>query len=374
MAQQNDQHGHIPELQTLRGIAALVVLLHHSSFLFATSPSFRWLCEALLNAHAAVVIFFVLSGYVLTRSLAAKPASILTTVLFYVRRGFRIFPACVVAALLGAAYLLILHNRVALPHPSGWYLQRYSVVHPGWREVALNAAAIHVTLVPPMWSIRIELMASILMPLIAVVCRGPWAILTLIATAIAGLAFGTHSILVSYLFAFAVGASVYRHQAGLASIGRSRWFGLACLVLLLFFRLVNPAWRFEVNYGAVAPGLVEAAAGGGVVLFLALNSKPSTPLRLMPLQRLGDISYSLYLIHFPIMSSLALLPIFQIWSPDVSALGLMALTLAVAAPLAFLSYHYVELPGLALGKAITQSLGRINLRRATTTGEDSLPV
>jgi len=66
------RHPHVPELQSIRGLAALAVLLHHCSFLFVTSSTFHFFAEALFNAHAAVVIFFVLSGYVLVRSLHTK--------------------------------------------------------------------------------------------------------------------------------------------------------------------------------------------------------------------------------------------------------------------------------------------------------------
>ena len=61
-----DQQGHIVELQSLRGIAACAVMIGHALVYYETPDWFRDIA-LLANGRAAVVIFFVLSGYVLTR-------------------------------------------------------------------------------------------------------------------------------------------------------------------------------------------------------------------------------------------------------------------------------------------------------------------
>lgn len=67
---------HAVELQSIRGLAALVVVVHHCTFYFRYDPSVKYGFEVALNAHAAVVSFFVLSGFVLTRSWGKKDLAV----------------------------------------------------------------------------------------------------------------------------------------------------------------------------------------------------------------------------------------------------------------------------------------------------------
>ena len=60
--------GQITELQSLRGIAAATVMIGHCLISYGPSALLIGLSE-LLNGRAAVAVFFVLSGYVLTCSL-----------------------------------------------------------------------------------------------------------------------------------------------------------------------------------------------------------------------------------------------------------------------------------------------------------------
>ena len=79
---------HIEELQTLRGFAALLVALSRLTTVYAVPGNIRNTIDALLNAHAAVIIFFILSGYVLTGSLVRRGLGCGPVVGFYVGRFF----------------------------------------------------------------------------------------------------------------------------------------------------------------------------------------------------------------------------------------------------------------------------------------------
>src|SRR5215471_18861534 len=102
----------IRELDGLRGLAALSVTLGHCASeigglgaaytvtlftAFAAAPAdlaFRFL-HVLFPADAAVEVFFVLSGYVLTRSLRNAPALGAEIAPFLTRRVFRLFPVSI---------------------------------------------------------------------------------------------------------------------------------------------------------------------------------------------------------------------------------------------------------------------------------------
>src|SRR5258708_32678860 len=71
--------GFLPRIESMRGIAALTVVGFHVSNQFSASPAFGWfdgfafrIFTAFFNGVGAVVIFFVLSGFVLARSLDAN--------------------------------------------------------------------------------------------------------------------------------------------------------------------------------------------------------------------------------------------------------------------------------------------------------------
>ncbi len=88
---------HMPGLDGLRGIAVLAVVLFHTALTWGT------------NGYVGVDIFFVLSGYLITRLLLAERRQTGTISLrrFYVRRVLRLYPAlavtCVAVLLLGLA-------------------------------------------------------------------------------------------------------------------------------------------------------------------------------------------------------------------------------------------------------------------------------
>ena len=88
----------LPRIELMRGIAALMVVGFHVSNPFSAGPAHGWfdgfafwILTALLNGFGAVVIFFVLSGFVLARSLDANP----NPARFFRNRSFGCFlPGC----------------------------------------------------------------------------------------------------------------------------------------------------------------------------------------------------------------------------------------------------------------------------------------
>src|ERR1700738_4956507 len=97
----------VPRIESLRGIAALTVVGYHVSQQFSGTPSGDWdaaaffVLKGLANGIGAVVGFFVISGFVLARSLEANPEA----ARYFRNRVFRLFPAAIaVVALLTALH------------------------------------------------------------------------------------------------------------------------------------------------------------------------------------------------------------------------------------------------------------------------------
>ncbi len=90
--------GFLPRIESMRGIAALTVVGFHVSNQLSAGPALGWfdgfafrILTAFFNGFGAVVIFFVLSGFVLARSLDANS----DPTRFIRNRFFRLFPAAI---------------------------------------------------------------------------------------------------------------------------------------------------------------------------------------------------------------------------------------------------------------------------------------
>src|SRR5262249_18057505 len=140
----------------------------HALVYYQTPDWFRSLA-ILVNGRAAVVIFFVLSGYVLTRSLRRSLIDRDTVLRFYVQRLFRIYPAIWAARALGLFYIVFLHWQIPVEHlgcliSSQFTTDRYDAVH-----IIASLAGMTTFVIPQLWSIFVELVASLAIPGIAFV-------------------------------------------------------------------------------------------------------------------------------------------------------------------------------------------------------------
>ena len=354
---------YVADLQSLRGFAALVVLLRHCTNYYIY-PHKVW-TERLLNAHAAVVLFFVLSGYVLSLSLNKERISGKSALRFYVRRIFRIYPALFAVCAFAFVALLFVHGRQSPP-----------TVAPGWLDeirdrdisVAKTIAAffgVGTSLPVPLWTLFVELVGSLLMPgIVFVFARGRRAAFLLTGFLLAfSLIYGQHTRLWvgEYLVDFALGASITMIAPVFLWLGatpsRARISALTSCAVLAFGRLLGP-WDFTNHYHAPIPSTIEAFSAMCLIGTIVLGTTHFPILRHRLSIFLGDISYSLYLLHASVLVFVAgfgqevfKIPLFTT-NATLATLSLAFFTLLITIPLATLSYRYIELPGIELGKRV----------------------
>ncbi len=332
----------IDELQSLRGLASLVVVVSHCLTYFAAP---RWFDHAqeLNNAVGAVVIFYVLSGFVLARSIGSKPLTGRAFKLFYAKRLFRIYPALWVSSILMLLYLATLHGLA----PAGDFSaatehhldpDRRSLLH------VMSAFAGTTFLLPQAWSVAVELVASVLLPIfVFLYVRHPRAfwIVAVAITLAAVLAPKTPYYVVRYLPCFIVGLLI-----AFRPFSPSRPAVLLSWVGLFTTQLLNPG---NVHHQiAVAAQTLFAV----VIICSIVEGRGPALLKRPSLIWLGDISYSLYLIHWVVLcASAALLNatgLFALgWPWSMMLLTVVATLCSIAA--AAVSYRYVELPGIRFG-------------------------
>jgi peptidoglycan/LPS O-acetylase OafA/YrhL len=357
---------HIDELQSLRGVAALVVAISHISYVYPLPVRARFAIDAVCNAHACIVVFFVLSGYVLTGSLIRRGLSWQSIKLFYLARVLRLFPALWVASAISAVSLWLLPSGIIHPAPSYWFLP-YLHPFPSPGRLVLAALAVDWSLIMPVWTVFIEIVGSAVMPLFV---AASLARHRLFLWALAGFGLSTWWLVYAphrldalvYLFDFGLGVILASGRWKFFS-NHLPWKLAGGVIVLVFFRFVYLAIRFGhvvplyIGYLYPEPLLVEGVSAFVVVGALASEHGRVGFLRSRGAVWLGNVSYSLYLIHFPVATMNAKL-LSRFLTDATGSLTAMTILLATTLPIslaaALLIYRFVELPSIALAKVISR--------------------
>ena len=361
---------HIPELQSIRGLAALVVVFAHPLSFYAP-PQWYLPVWFIVNSQAAVTIFFVLSGFVLTRSLISRPIDGRTIASYYVKRIFRIYPALWLMSIAALLYVSLLHYRFPDPYAATWFLERFQADRFSPLHIGASFFGMLAYLSPPVWTIFIEMLASLFLPLAAwLLVRRPWGFMALfgVLAALGIMCSSAHLYyhLDVYLVDFMLGAALTRLPVRpILELGRMvplkllAGFAAVLMMLTRCFLTVDPYDFWLAQW--------EAAMAALIIFVFARAGVVSPILRNPALVRLGDISYSLYIMHFTIMCLIA--KAILLFAPDLPlALGggflslvLAALTVPTALVVAAWAYARIELPGIAVGQRVVAWMANWNL-------------
>jgi peptidoglycan/LPS O-acetylase OafA/YrhL len=341
----SDRSGHIIELQSLRGIAATAVLFGHVVGYYSVP---NWLVDLgrFSNGRAAVVIFFVLSGYVLTESLRSSTFDFSSVARFYVQRWFRIYPAIWPASLLGLGYLVALHWNIPVDNIGSGFDQNFRTDRYDLLHILGSFAGVQAFLLPQLWSIFIEIVASIAMPGIAFVAlhRPRWMpqLLIIAVTISFAVEWSPYEICL-YFMDFIVGSALAMRLLPPIALP---WLVPVCLVILSATLFV------PLSYVSPTAHIIETFFSA--LTISVLISTPVSWMRSRFMKFVGDISYSIYLLHFLVLCLIAkAFALVHLRLNTIEMTFLLAgATYAVTIPLAWMSYVYVEQPGVRLGKAV----------------------
>ena len=365
-----------PHLESLRGVAALCVVLFHvfgdrspqpqlfsHPELFAHptfDPIANLVLTSLFGGTGAVTLFFVLSGFVLAESLADRETiSVRVYGAFLVRRVFRLLP--VAWASLGLAVLLMIyfHHMVPPWHElPGALLFQLSAIEP------FNG---------PLWSINVESIASAIFPLLLLASRrlGPGRFLLLVALLWAE--DKTPYIAIKYLFCFQLGIMAKQLMIPLLRCLNATWSGVLLWAAVALVLLPTNASRlgFISEISHIRLESIGSVYIIGYVIF-DHGSRLVRFLDLAPMRFLGRISYSLYAYHYPIIGSLA----FVAWSfiPAENYLPAQTLcaTLVLPATIAVsaISHWLFERPLHDLGRRLASRVSPTAIAEASTGAAD----
>lgn len=312
--------GFRPDVQGLRAIAVLLVVLYHSGV------------ETLSGGFIGVDAFFVISGFLITTHLleSLERHGRISFPAFYARRARRILPAALLVALLTtvAAWIwmppLALEEVVRGAIATAFYVPNFLFAVQGTDYLAGTSPSVF----QHYWSLGIEEQFYLFWPAILalgfVLCRRREGRLFVLA-AVLTLA----SFLASVLL---MDVSTPWTFFGLHT--RAWELGAGALVGALVYDDATPfpGAAAALPVLATAAMIVGGAASGGLHATRLLG--------LAPFQFVGAISYSLYLVHWP----LQIIPQSAVGEDSPLSLAVRLGLGAVAVPLAWLLYRFVERP------------------------------
>jgi peptidoglycan/LPS O-acetylase OafA/YrhL len=297
-----------PEIQALRAIAVLTVVMYHV-----------W-PESMPGGFVGVDVFFAISGFLITAHLLREVEKTGTLSLwqFWARRARRLLPAALVTLFVCAVGTIALVPQLYWQQflteigTSTAYVQNWQLASDA---VDYLGADNRPSPVQHFWSLSAEEQFYVLWPLLIIVAA--WTARKRLAITFVLLTVTGLSLWYSITETAANPAAAY-----FITPTRAWEFGAGGLLALLGARALLPDWiraflswagLGAVGYAAAAystdtafPGWAAAVpvAGALVVIYAGMPRAffaPSRILKIRPAQFLGDISYSVYLWHWPLL-------------------------------------------------------------------------
>jgi peptidoglycan/LPS O-acetylase OafA/YrhL len=355
-------------IDALRGYAILGVLMVHSAQFVA--PRHALLRTLMAGGGRGVQLFYIASALTLCLSWRFRCAQETHTARnFYIRRFFRIAPMFYIGIVL---YSLLNGTAASYWAPNGikwWFVLLTALFLHGFHPETMDSV------VPGGWSIAVEMTFYAILPLLMKYVKSIPSSVAFLALSLvlcklsaviyydifAGYYPADQQYLVSsFLFqnffgqlpVFAIGllaCFVFENEGGLKRrvIIFDGVFGLIVLLqLAVLLRLhVNFLSNYVVFSGIFALGALNMAVFPTALLvngFIAF---------------IGEISFSMYLIHFAVIHFLSRIGFTALFKPgDLSSLGYYLCVVGVSIVASRILYATVETRGIALGKHIIKRL------------------
>jgi exopolysaccharide production protein ExoZ len=334
-------------LQALRFIAAAMVVMTHTLnrevVLYANPPVPRaaWM-------ESGVDIFFVISGFIMVYIIKpeTRPGP------FWLQRFTRIAPLYWVATAIAFVGGLVLPEWF-FGRQDFWFALRSALFLPMGADPDLHP------IISPGWTLIYEFGFYTLLAFCMLVARPPFlASITIIVIYFAFSALATVLGWPGGLTYYAAGLLTIEFLFGIAAavlaarLSLNPWYGLGLAVLGLI--LIYVMWYMPAGHGAAALFTARGIAIGTPALLTVIGILVSEPLwqrygAMTWFARLGDASYSIYIVHFFFVTALTtLLQKVPALRELLGPYGFIVLGMVLGLGSGLLAHIYIERPLLAL--------------------------
>jgi peptidoglycan/LPS O-acetylase OafA/YrhL len=335
---------HFEILDGLRGLAAIVVVIFHFMEIVVADPANNFIS----HGYLAVDFFFCLSGFVITYAYDSRIAG-LGLITFIKLRLIRLQPLVIIGSVLGLLtflfdpfsdlYALYGFKQTALIFITSVLLIPYPVVSERYFNLFnLNA---------PSWSLFWEYIANLVYAII--LFKAPKKVLgpliLLAAVVLFYLGWNSGSLLGGWSggtffdglarisFSFLMGMFIYR--SNWITKNKLGLLGMSALLLLAFLTPYSHQWNWLVDPLIVVfyfPLIVSLGAGAGLADKHHSINKFS-----------GDISYPLYMTHYPFMWIFASYVVAE--NPNITQLSwVIPVSAILLISLAYLVFKFLDFP------------------------------
>ncbi|MFS0638300.1 acyltransferase [Mesobacillus foraminis] len=366
------------ELDSLRGIAALIVLASHFITIFLmveekVISQYPYL-PFLWDGHSAVIMFFVLSGFVLS-----LPFHLNTRFNYWdylVKRLFRIYIPYLVIILAVVLVKVVLFSRIGtIPGLTPWGV---------WdTKISFTIIVQHIlfigeynsdALLMVVWSLVHEMRISLIFPfIIFILNKTNWKIsivLGIILSVISSILIGqfpsefnkpistNYFITLHYISFFIMGALIAKHKNNLVNkIADLKIKYLLLPLGILFFTYPKITYSpillligdidFTL-YLLIIDWII--GIGATIIILLSFGIKQFSKFLLTKsAQFLGGISYSLYLVHPIILISMV-----HVLYGNLPIPFILVASFIITMVVAVLNYKFIEVPSIRFGRKLTQ--------------------
>lgn len=331
--------GYLPEIDGLRAWAVLLVLFCHAKF--------SWLA----GGYIGVDVFFVISGYVVCRSILAEQAALTFGLKnFYTRRAKRLAPPLYLVMAATLLFCLVYgfpEDNLALIKNIGFVALFYSNIYlskqTGYFDLQADKQALLHT-----WSLSVEEQFYLIVPLVLILVRKlRGAAKIAVFTVLWALAFAyswysvTHAVTGAY---FHVQGRIFEFLCGIvlavvfqAFPVRTRHYFYDVLVVAGLALILACAWRYDAR--TAMPGVAALWPCLGAMLVIAGVQGSRAGRHLLANRAgvfVGKISYVLYLWHWPV--------IFAFTRVGLTSAAWMGAALGLSLVLAAATHYLVENP------------------------------
>jgi peptidoglycan/LPS O-acetylase OafA/YrhL len=386
------QHIFFPELEALRGIAALTVVVLHcfhvGLFHFASVlgpkqlaelglPSFVFgvAGETIFNGRSAVLLFFILSGFVMGANLdTTKPLTVDAYAMFLIRRFFRLIPPVWAAVFFSIVLSIAVGDLIYDPGTNALVKTAF-----GWKQIFEYFTLRDTSIDPALWSLVVEIFACLVyLPLLycsrsvglGLQIVGINVVFALQIEYASAVRWG-NVVYIFPLFMFYLGIiapSVGRRIVEALSPKTASAFAVAAYIFIVSPELLETLLQFDwgsltndviKRVFAEAPYFVPLSAFY-LVSWVAYGEHGMARrfLNRAPAIFLGRISYSVYILHMPIV--FAIFALLQIYGPVGSRAAQTILVIVVSIPVTLVCAdacrRVVELPSIEIGRRVVSRL------------------